>query len=216
MTLEEDRIRLIMELRREGITDTRVLGAIERVPREQFVPPELADQAYANRALPIGHEQTISQPVVVAAMTQKLDVGPSMKLLEVGTGSGYQAAVLAPLCRRLYTMERNRQLLREAEKRFKALGLTNVVTWHGDGSRGWPSQAPFDRIIVTAAAPEVPPALVEQLAIGGKMVIPVDSGIYEQDLLCITRTEAGSETEKMFPVRFVPLIAEKPLGGLAG
>ena len=216
MTLEEDRIRLIMVLRREGITDTRVLGAIERVPREQFVPPELADQAYANRALPIGHEQTISQPVVVAAMTQKLDVGPSMKLLEVGTGSGYQAAVLAPLCRRLYTIERNRQLLREAENRFKVLGLTNIVTWHGDGSRGWPGQAPFDRIIVTAAAPEVPPALVEQLAIGGKMVIPVDSGIYEQDLLCITRTEAGSETEKMFPVRFVPLIAEKPLGGLAG
>ena len=216
MNLETDRIRLIMELRRDGITDTRVLGAIERVPREQFVPPDLADQAYHNRALPIGHEQTISQPTVVAAMTQKLDVGPTMKVLEVGTGSGYQAAVLSPLCRRLYTIERNRQLLREAEKRFKALGLTNIVTWHGDGSRGWPDQAPFDRIIVTAAAPEVPPALLEQLAVGGKMLIPVDSDILEQDLVCVTRTEKGSETEKMFPVRFVPLIADSPLGGLAG
>ena len=216
MSLETDRIRLIMELRRDGITDTRVLGAIERVPREQFVPPDLAAQAYHNRPLPIGHEQTISQPTVVAAMTQKLDVGPTMKVLEVGTGSGYQTAVLAPLCRRLYTIERNRQLLREAEKRFKALGLANVVTWHGDGSRGWPHQAPFDRIIVTAAAPEVPPALLEQLVIGGKMVIPVDSNIHEQDLVCVTRTESGSKTEKMFPVRFVPLIADRPLGGLAG
>lgn len=216
MNYQADKIRLIMELRRDGITDTRVLSAIERVPREQFVAPDLADQAYHNRPLPIGHGQTISQPTVVAAMTQKLDVRPTMKVLEVGTGSGYQAAVLAPLCRRLYTIERNRQLLREAEKRFKALGLINVVTWHGDGSRGWSDQAPFERIIVTAAAPEVPPALVEQLTIGGRMVIPVDSDIMQQDLICVTRTEKGFETDTMFPVRFVPLIADAPLGGLAG
>ena len=216
MSPANDRIRLIMELRREGITDTDVLGAMERVPREQFVPENLIDQAYANTALPIGHDQTISQPSVVAAMTVKLDVGPRMKVLELGTGSGYQTAVLSPLCRRLYTMERNRQLLREAEARFKALGLTNVVTWHGDGSKGWSNQAPFDRIIVTAAPAEVPAALVEQLAMGGKMVIPVGDAVPGQDLLCITRTADGSFTEQMFPVRFVPLIADGPVGGLAG
>ncbi|MFP6741266.1 MAG: protein-L-isoaspartate(D-aspartate) O-methyltransferase [Alphaproteobacteria bacterium] len=216
MSLDDDKIRLIMELRREGITDTVVLGAIERVPREQFVPENLIDQAYANTALPIGHDQTISQPSVVAAMTVKLDVGSRMKVLEIGTGSGYQTAVLSPLCRRLYTMERNRQLLREAEARFKALGLTNVVTWHGDGSKGWSNQAPFDRIIVTAAPSEVPTALVEQLAVGGKMVIPVGDAIPGQDLLCITRTVDGSITEQMFPVRFVPLIADGPVGDLAG
>lgn len=216
MNLADDKIRLIMELRREGITDTAVLGAMERVPREQFVPENLIDQAYANTALPIGHDQTISQPSVVAAMTAKLDVGPRMKVLEIGTGSGYQTAVLSPMCRRLYTMERNRQLLREAEARFKALGLTNVVTWHGDGSKGWSNQAPFDRIIVTAAPAEVPPALIEQLAVGGKMVIPVGDAVPGQDLLCITCTEGGSVTEQMFPVRFVPLIADGPVGGLAG
>ena len=216
MSLDDDKIRLIMELRREGITDTVVLGAIERVPREQFVPENLIDQAYANTALPIGHDQTISQPSVVAAMTVKLDVGSRMKVLEIGTGSGYQTAVLSPLCRRLYTMERNRQLLRDAEARFKALGLTNVVTWHGDGSKGWSNQAPFDRIIVTAAPPEVPDALVEQLAVGGRMVIPVGDNVPGQNLLCITRTDDGSVTEKMFPVRFVPLIADGPVGGPAG
>ena len=216
MTLADDRIRLIMELRRDGITDTTVLGAIERVPREQFVSEKMVDQAYANSALPIDHDQTISQPFVVAAMTAKLDVGARMKVLEIGTGSGYQTAVLAPLCRRLYTMERNRQLLRDAERRFKALGLTNVVTWHGDGSKGWSNQAPFDRIIVTAAPADVPGALVEQLTVGGKMVIPVGDNVAGQDLLCITRTDDGSVTEKMFPVRFVPLIADGPVGGPAG
>ena len=168
------------------------------------------------RPLPIGHDQTISQPYVVAAMTAKLAVGAAMKVLEIGTGSGYQTAVLAPLCRRLYTMERNRQLLREAERRFRDMGLTNVVTWHGDGSKGWSNQAPFDRIMVTAAAPEVPSALVDQLAVGGRMVIPVGADAAGQDLICLNRTESGSVTEQMFPVRFVPLIADGPVGGLAG
>ncbi len=215
MNLEAGKIRLIMDLRRDGILDTRVLGAIERVPREMFVPPDLAMRAYENVALPIGHGQTISQPLVVAAMTAKLDVGSRMKLLEIGTGSGYQTAILAALCRRLYTIERTRSLFREAEIRFKALGLTNVITWLGDGNRGWPEQAPFDRIMVTAAAPELPMKLVDQLAIGGLMVIPIGATLDDQELVCITRTADGFERERMFAVRFVPLVAE-PIAGLAG
>jgi protein-L-isoaspartate(D-aspartate) O-methyltransferase len=216
MNFEADKIRLIMTLRREGITDTRVLGIIERVPREMFLPPDLADKAYDNVALPIGHGQTISQPFVVAAMTVKLDVGEHMKLLEIGTGSGYQTAVLAPLCRRIYTMERDRDLMREADARFKSLQIPNVVTWLGDGYRGWPEQAPFDRIIVTAAAPELPMSLVEQLTIGGRMVIPIGATADDQELVCINRTEDGFERESMFAVRFVPLVSDQRIGGLAG
>ncbi len=197
-----------MELRGEGITDTRVLAAIERVPREKFVPKRLADRAYDNTALPIGKGQTISQPYVVAAMTEKLDVGPRMKVLEVGTGSGYQAVVLAPLCRRLYTIERDRELLRAAEQRFKELGVHNIVTWLGDGAKGWPEQAPFDRIIITAAAPRIPPRLLDQLAVGGIMVLPVGTDIFEQELIRVRRTEEGHETERLFAVRFVPLVSD--------
>ena len=215
MNLEAGKIRLIMDLRREGILDTRVLGAIERVPREMFVPPDLVERAYENVALPIGHDQTISQPLVVAAMTAKLDVGPRMKLLEIGTGSGYQTAILSPLCRRIYTIERNRSLFREAEVRFKALGLSNVITWLGDGNRGWPEQAPFDRIMVTAAAPELPMNLVDQLTIGGLMVIPIGAAPDDQELVCITRTADGFERERMFAVRFVPLMPER-IAGLTG
>lgn len=216
MTQEAQKIRLIMELRREGITDTRVLGAMERAPREMFVSPDLVERAYDNVALPIGQDQTISQPLVVAAMTVKLDVGRRMKLLEIGTGSGYQTAVLSPLCRRVYTMERDRTLLREAELRFKALDLRNVVTWLGDGNRGWPEQAPFDRIMVTAAAPELPLKLVDQLAIGGKMVIPIGPAPDDQELVCITKTADGFDSERMFAVRFVPLVADTRFGGPAG
>ncbi len=206
MTEESRKIRLIMELRREGITSTRVLSALERVPREKFVPASFADQAYENIALPIGHGQTISQPLVVAFMTEKLEVGERMKVLEIGTGSGYQAAVLAPLCRRLYTVERQRALLREAEKRFAELGLNNVVTRYGDGSKGWPEQAPFDRIIVTAAAPDVPPLLFEQLAVGGLMVLPLGFDFFDQEIVRVRRTEEGQETENLMGVRFVPLV----------
>ena len=206
MTEESRKIRLIMELRREGITSTRVLSALERVPREKFVPASFADQAYENIALPIGHGQTISQPLVVAFMTEKLEVGERMKVLEIGTGSGYQAAVLAPLCRRLYTVERQRALLREAEKRFAELGLNNVVTRYGDGSKGWPEQAPFDRIIVTAAAPDVPPLLLEQLAVGGLMVLPLGFDFFDQEIVRVRRTEEGYETESLMGVRFVPLV----------
>ena len=151
--------QLLMELRSHGVTDTGVLSAVERVPREIFVPDSFKEHAYENTALPIGMGQTISQPSVVAFMTQALELTDRMKVLEVGTGSGYQAAILSKLARRVYTIERHKGLLREAERRFGELKLRNVVTKLGDGSKGWPEQAPFDRILVTAAATEIPPAL---------------------------------------------------------
>ena len=208
MTMEARKIRLVMELRRSGVTDTRVLSAIERIPRELFVPKTFFDQAYENVALPIGHGQTLSQPVVVARMTQALEIGPRMKLLEIGTGSGYQAAILAQLCLRLYTIERHRPLLAEAELRFRELRLRNITTNFGDGSRGWPAQAPFDRINLTAAAREVPEQLVRQLKIGGMMVLPVGDRHGEQRLQQVTRLQEGVETHDMGPVRFVPLVPE--------
>lgn len=206
MTLEAHKIRLVMELRQQGITDRNVLSAIERTPRELFVPPSFRDQAYENTALPIGHGQTISQPAVVAYMTQALMLGPRMKVLEVGTGCGYQAAVLSRLCRRVYTVERYRELLREAEKRFQALRIANVTTRWGDGALGWPEQAPFDRIIVTAAAHDVPDALKQQLADGGILVAPVGSNTFDQVLVRMRRAGDGFESEDLWPVRFVPLV----------
>jgi protein-L-isoaspartate(D-aspartate) O-methyltransferase len=209
VTLEEDRIALIMELRRDGIMDTRVLSAIERVPRETFVPDALRAQAYANTALPISSGQTISQPYVVAYMTQLLELGERMKVLEVGTGSGYQAAVLSRLCRRVYTIERHRNLLAEAEARFKAMGLHNITTRYGDGYKGWPEQAPFDRIIVTAAAREVPEALRQQLADGGILVLPVGDR-QAQEIWQVRRHGDEFRTERLLPVRFVPLVEGLP------
>lgn len=213
VTTETKKIQLIMELRRMGITDTRVLAALERVPREAFVPPKFAAQAYDNTALPIGQGQTISQPYVVAYMTEKLEVGKRMTVLEVGTGSGYQAAVLAPLCRRVYTIERHRALYREVSRRLANLGLQNIFTRYGDGAEGWPEQAPFSRIIVTAAAPEVPPALVEQLVVGGLMVLPLGPGLIDQELTLVRRTKRGHEIERLIGVRFVPLVAGSVDGG---
>lgn len=208
MNPDSRKIRLLLELRRGGVADTRVLGALEKVPRELFVATPFRDKAYENVTLPIGHHQTISQPLVVGLMTQALKVTDRTKVLEIGTGSGYQAAVLAPLCRRLYTVERHRDLLRDAEGRFAELGITNIVTRAGDGSKGWPEQAPFDRIIVTAAAADVPPVLVSQLAVGGIMVVPVGHGTAEDDqrLLKVTRTEDGADVEDMGKARFVPFI----------
>ena len=198
-------IRLIMALRRQGIVDARVLSALEHVPRERFVGPGHQDEAYEDKALPIACGQTISQPFVVAFMTQLLEVGDRMKVLEVGTGSGYQAAILAKLCRRLYTIERIRPLLKEAEQRFAALDIPNITTRHGDGTKGWPEQAPFDRIIVTAAAPKVPDTLLAQLKTGGILVMPVgdDEG---QALRRVLMTEEGPKEERLLPVRFVPLM----------
>ncbi len=206
MTTEQRKIRLVLDLRRGGITDTRLLGAMERVPREMFVPETFHDKAYDNVALPIGHHQTVSQPLVVARMTQALGVEARHKVLEIGTGSGYQAAVLAGLCRRLYTIERYQELLLEAEARLEALGITNLTTRFGDGTLGWPEQAPFDRIMSTAAAEDVPAQLVAQLAVGGILVVPVGGGDGEQRLMRVCRTEEGAETEDLGGVRFVPLI----------
>ena len=200
------KIRLLMELRSQRITDTRVLNAIERTPREAFVPKDLADQAWANTALPIGCGQTISQPIVVATMTQKLEVGERMRVLEIGTGSGYQAAILAKLARRVYTIERYRDLLAQAQAVFARLGLHNITTRLGDGSKGWPEQAPFDRIIVTAAARRIPERLMDQLVPDGIMIVPVGEGSWDQRLLRLRRTEDGTVEEALMDVRFVPLV----------
>jgi protein-L-isoaspartate(D-aspartate) O-methyltransferase len=205
-------LRLLMELRGLGITDARTLGAIERVPRDIFVPAAFKDQAWENVALPIGHAQTISQPLVVALMTQALEVGDRHKVLEIGTGSGYQTAVLAKLCRRVFTMERHRGLLKEAEKRFAELKLHNVTTRFGDGTKGWPEQAPFDRIIVTAAAPELPAILRDSLAEGGILVAPVGEERRDQQLVRVSRRDGTFLTEELGPVRFVPLVVGLPRG----
>jgi protein-L-isoaspartate(D-aspartate) O-methyltransferase len=210
------KIRLIMELRRAGISDQRVLGAIERVPRELFVPATFADQAYENVALPIGHGQTVSQPLVVACMTAALEVGDRHKVFEIGTGSGYQTAILAKLCRRVFSIERYRPLLREAERRLAELRLHNVTCRFGDGTKGWPEQAPFDRIIVTAATPELPQVLADSLAVGGILVAPVGEDRRDQQLLRIRRTEEGFVTEELGAVRFVPLVAGLPRDGSNG
>ncbi|MCW5725415.1 MAG: protein-L-isoaspartate(D-aspartate) O-methyltransferase [Maricaulaceae bacterium] len=199
-------IQLVMALRGAGVTDARVLGAIERTPRDLFVPEQFAGRAYEDRALPIDCGQTISQPYVVAMMTQALEVDDRCKVLEIGTGSGYQAAVLARLARRVYTIERYRTLLKEAEARFAALRLTNIVTRIGDGSKGWPEQAPFDRIIVTAAAPERPDELLKQLKDGGVAIAPVDAGEGRQALIRYRRKGDEFVEERLFDVRFVPLI----------
>lgn len=196
-----------MALRRAGIADTRVLAAMERTPREVFVPLPFRDKAYDDVALPIGQGQTLSQPAVVGRMTQALELGERMKILEVGTGSGYQTAVLARLCRRVYTVERHRQLLHEAEKRFKQLGLANITAWINDGNRGWPEQAPFQRILVTAAAAEIPETLLSQLAEGGVMVLPVGPRHGAQELVRIKRIGDAFESGSLGPIRFVPLAA---------
>jgi protein-L-isoaspartate(D-aspartate) O-methyltransferase len=208
------KVRLIMELRRAGIGDARVLGAIEKTPREAFVPEQFQDQAYENVALPIGNGQTISQPYVVALMTETLELSGREKVLEIGTGSGYQAAILSRLCRRVFTIERHRALMREAELRFAALGIPNIVSLFADGSKGWPEQAPFDRIIVTAASPAISPILVDQLAPGGIMVLPVGAEYHDQRLMRVRYGEAGCDSDELALVRFVPLVPGLPrLGG---
>jgi protein-L-isoaspartate(D-aspartate) O-methyltransferase len=206
------KIRLILDLRRAGVTDTAVCGAIERIPREAFAPYEFRDKAYENTALPIACHQTMSAPVTVALMTQALEVGERMKVLEVGTGSGYQAVVLSRLCRRVYTIERYRELLQVAEQRFASLGINNITSRVGDGTLGWREQAPFERIIVTAAAADVPPVLADQLADGGVMVVPIDDGAGAQTLLRVRRVGQGLDTEDLGEMRFVPLIAGRAPG----
>lgn len=207
MTMLARKIRLIMKLRKSGITDTAVLGAIERVPREVFIPMTFHDQAYEDMALPIDRGQTISQPLVVASMTQELKVNDRHKVLEIGTGSGYQAAILAKLCRRVYSIERHRPLLEAAQHRLNDLKIRNITCKAADGMKGWTEQAPFDRIIVTAAAGDEPPqALLDQMSIGGIMIIPMGRDKASQFIYRITRNEDGYGCEQLMPVRFVPLL----------
>jgi protein-L-isoaspartate(D-aspartate) O-methyltransferase len=199
--------RLVAELRQSGISDEKVLEAIGAVDRERFVAGPFAERAWENTALPISFGQTISQPLVVAAMTEALRVGPRMKVLEVGTGSGYQAAVLAKIARRVYSIERFKPLSKEAERLLIGLGIYNVVFDVGDGSKGWPAQAPFDRIIVTAAAEERPQALIDQLAVGGILIVPVGRDPTAQVVERIVKSERGLQRDTLMPVRFVPLVA---------
>lgn len=206
--LDARKIQLIMDLRREGIGDLAILNAIERVPRELFIPETFRIHAYDNRALPIPSGQTISQPFVVAYMTAALELTDRQKVLEIGTGSGYQAAVLAKLCRRVYTVERHGNLLREARERFEKLDLHTIVSRHGDGSLGWKEQAPFDRIIVTAAAPEMPMRLAKQLADGGIMIVPVGPQDGHQMLNRVEYRNGRFDITKMLTVRFVPLVSD--------
>ncbi|NBX03029.1 MAG: protein-L-isoaspartate(D-aspartate) O-methyltransferase [Alphaproteobacteria bacterium] len=202
-----NRLRLLMTLRRSGVGDTAVLSAMENVPREMFVEEAFADHAWDDTALPISCGQTLSQPTVVAWMTAALAVSPRMRVLEIGTGSGYQTSILARMSRRVYTVERHRDLLSQAENRFSQLRLNNIVTKCGDGSKGWKETAPFERIMVTAAAREIPAVLLEQLAPNGVMVLPVGHNVAEQILLRIRKDEAGAiSTEHLMNVRFVPLV----------
>ncbi len=207
MSFAEARAALILELRRAGISDARVLEAIERVPREVFVPAAFAGHAHDNVALAIGNGQTISQPYVVALMTAALAVTDRHIVLEVGTGSGYQAAVLALLARRVFTVERHRTLLKAAEGRLAGLRLGNVTCRFGDGTKGWPEQRVFDRVMITAAASDVPGPLLDCLAEGGVLVAPVGEEKRDQMLLRVRRDASGFSTEELGAVRFVPLVA---------
>lgn len=208
------KIRLIMKLREAGIMDTATLSAIERIPREKFVMPAMMDQAWEDIALPIGRGQTISQPFVVAKMTESLELTDRHKVLEIGTGSGYQACVLSKLCRRVYTIERHRPLLEGAEAIFKDLHLRNITALCADGMKGWPTihgmdQAPFDRIIVTAAAKDGPPsALIDQLIVGGIMIIPVGPPGEQVLRRYYKESDEAYSYRDIMPVRFVPLLPD--------
>ena len=214
--IESRKIRLIIQLRQAGITNTEVLSAIERTPRDLFVPHHFETHAYEDQAVPIGLGQTISQPFIVATMTDVLDVEKSQSVLEIGTGSGYQAAVLSRLCRRVYTIERHRPLLELAEKRFNELKLRNITSLAADGMKGWPNVAgnenSFDRIIVTASVDGDPPvALMAQLKIGGIMIIPV-GGQGQNQILRKYKKESEDvyAIQNLLPVRFVPLLPDVP------
>ena len=200
-------MRLLVALRSSGVTDKAVLTAFERVDRARFVTPTFAARAYDDVPLPIGAGQTISQPSVVALMVQALRLGPRDVVLEVGTGTGYQAAILSQLARRVYSVERHRGLARVARAAHAALGLSNVTVISGDGSRGLPDQAPFDRIVVAAAAEDPPGPLLSQLREGGSMVVPVGVSDAIQTLIKVTRNARGYEYDELMPVRFVPLLA---------
>jgi len=204
---QHEKARLTMTLRGMGVVEADVLSAIEQVPRELFVPAALRDHAYENASLPIAMEQTISQPYIVARMTAALHLTGRERVLEIGTGSGYQAAILSLLCRRVYSIERLRPLLVEAEAQFRKLRITNITTKVGDGARGWPEGAPFDRIILTCAPASIPEALLNQLKTDGIMVAP-EGRDRSQALVRVRRTETGFDKEELLPVKFVPLVED--------
>ena len=217
MTSARTRERLIKRLQDSGVTQPKVLERIRVVPRHLFVDEALASRAYEDSALPIGQGQTISQPYIVALMTQKLlekdgKLSQPAKVLEVGTGCGYQTAVLAPLVGQLFTIERIATLMQDARQRLGQLGIGNVRFRHDDGFRGWPAQAPFDGIIVAAAAPEVPENLTEQLAIGASLLVPIGMDGDAQELAQITRTESGYKRKNLAKVSFVPMLTGKERG----
>ena len=202
----ETKMQFLYALRSKGVTDARVLSAMEGIDRGPFIRGLFSERAYEDMPLPINCGQTISQPSVVGLMTQALQISPRDKVLEVGTGSGYQAAILSKLARRVYTIDRHRRLVNEAREIFEALDLTNVTAVTGDGSFGLPEQAPFDRIIVTAAAEDPPGPLLAQLKIGGIMVVPVGQSDAVQTLIRVRKSEDGLEYDELRPVRFVPLL----------
>jgi protein-L-isoaspartate(D-aspartate) O-methyltransferase len=217
MTSARTRDRLVERLRQEGINQAQILQRIRDVPRHLFVDEALSSRAYEDSALPIGQGQTISQPFIVALMTQALlerdgQLQPLGKVLEIGTGCGYQTAVLAPFVRQLFTIERILPLLQDTKQRLRELGIGNVRFRHDDGFRGWPGQAPFDGIIVAAAPLDVPEKLLEQLCVGGRLVLPVGPAGGHQQLLRITRTDNGYEREKLTGVSFVPMLEGKEKG----
>ena len=200
------RARLVLGLRTQGISDPSVLRAIERTPRELFTPDLFRERAWEDSALPVACGQTISQPYIVALMTQALTLEPRSRVLEIGTGTGYQTTVLARIARLVYTVERYRTLMREAEGRFKELGLLNIVTKFGDGNEGWSEQAPFDRILVTAAAQEEPKTLLTQLKPSGVLVAPVGKGPVQTLIRYAGDGKGGFKTEALCEVRFVPML----------
>jgi protein-L-isoaspartate(D-aspartate) O-methyltransferase len=202
----EAKMQFVYALRSKGVTDKAVLSAMERIDRGLFIQGYFAERAYDDMPLPIACGQTISQPSVVGLMTQALKVGPRDKVLEVGTGSGYQAAILSVLARRVYTVDRHRRLVQAARAIFDQLELANITAFTADGSFGLPDQAPFDRILVTAAAEDPPGPLLAQLKIGGIMVVPVGQSDAVQHLIRVTRTEDGFDYDELRPVRFVPLV----------
>jgi protein-L-isoaspartate(D-aspartate) O-methyltransferase len=207
---EDERFRRLREqmveqqLRARDVDDPRVLEAMRRVPRHEFVPGDQRRQAYEDRALPIGLGQTISQPYIVGYMTQVLEADAGHKVLEIGTGSGYQAAVLGEVAGEVYTIEIVPELAERSRRVLERLGYRNVEVRTGDGYLGWPEQSPFDRILVTAAPPAIPPALVDQLAVGGRMVLPV--GTWMQEITIVTKTRTGITEQRTIPVRFVPMV----------
>jgi len=205
-TKAERQMQFLFALRSKGVTDGRVLTAMEKTDRALFVKGHFSDRAYDDMPLPIACGQTISQPSVVGLMTQALQVNPRDKVLEVGTGSGYQAAILSHLARRVYTVDRYKPLINEARAIFQTLDITNLTAFTADGSHGLPEQAPFDRILVTAAAEDPPGPLLAQLKVGGIMVLPVGQSDSVQSLIRVTRNASGFEYEELRPVRFVPLL----------